>query len=200
MGKGRIKECLAADAPVTWPRDETSNRLSIDDLYRQHAAELCTAVLRRFGAGPPDPEDVVHAAFVRYAKIEDTSKIKNTRAFLYTITRNIVLDHKRHEKRTEAFVDEVLRDAGHSVETLTPEDVLEQREQFDIMVAAMKTLPKAQRQVIAMNRLEGKTYNEIAAATGWSTAKISRQIKHGVDAINAALLRANATKRRRGGS
>ena len=66
-------------------------------LYDRHWGELVHYVVAKFGTGPPDPEDVVQTAFVRYAAAPNNGEIKNERAFLYKTVRNVVPDHKRRE-------------------------------------------------------------------------------------------------------
>ncbi len=181
-------------APVPHTASQKGGAGPLEKLYRQYAAELVKYIHKTFGAGPPDPEDVVQAAFVRYANMAAPEKVQNSRAFLYATARNIILDHKRYDKRTEAFIDDVIRDAEQNLDKITPEDVSLQREQFEIMVSVIKKLPRKQGIILTMNRLHGKTYTEISRETGWSLGDISRQLNAGLGAIEDALLRANGGK------
>ena len=161
---------------------------SLDDLYRRHAADIRATLLKTFGAGPPEPDDVVHEAFAKYASLDDPARVNNPRAFLYTTARNIVLDHKRRQKRVEAYVAQALHEAAAlKLEGITSERVIIEKERFKIMVGAMKKLPRKQRVVLTMNRLHGKSYAEISRLTGWSAGDISRQMNAGLEAISEAL-------------
>lgn len=57
---------------------------AFEQIYRQYWSELCNYVLKTFGAGPPDPEDVAQAAFAKFAALENTDNIENKRAYLYS--------------------------------------------------------------------------------------------------------------------
>lgn len=161
---------------------------TLEALYHQYWAELCNTLKKHFGAGPPEPEDVAQAAFTKYASLKDPSAIKHPKAFLFTTARNIVLDHKRKEKRLDSFIQDVVaRTAGTNLEEVTPERVYMEKERFAIMTAVLKELPRKQQVVLTMNRLEGKTFAEIRAATGWSMGDIHRQLKAGIKAITDAL-------------
>jgi DNA-directed RNA polymerase specialized sigma24 family protein len=46
-----------------------------DALYAQYWAELCSYVRKRFGPGPPEPEDIVQEAFIRFAALDDADRI-----------------------------------------------------------------------------------------------------------------------------
>ena len=196
MSGMRTKGSMTAAGAVQVADIGGDARPTLDDLYRHYAGELRKAVRKSFGAGPPEPDDVVQAAFARYATLDDPAKVRNPRAFLYTTARNIVLDHKRGQRRTDAFIDEVLAEAGQQVDKITPEDVLLHREQFDIMVAVMRRLPKKQRVVLTMSRLHGHSYGQIARVTGWSVSDIGRQLNAGLETIDDALRRANRRGRR----
>lgn len=168
---------------------------SIDALYRRHAAELANSLKKTFGAGPPEPDDVVQATFAKYASLDDPVRIKNPRAYLYATARNIIRDHKRRQQRNDAFIAEALHGAGiANLEEITPERVIVERERLAIMAATLKRLPRKQRTVVAMSRLDGRTYEEISRATGWSLADISRQMTMAMRTIADALERPRRAK------
>lgn len=65
------------------------------ELYRRHLSELTRYIARTFGAGPPDPEDVVQEAFAQFAALENPQAVENPRAFLFaapTIWSSIIID------------------------------------------------------------------------------------------------------------
>lgn len=157
-------------------------------LYRAHWHELCRYVTLTFGAGPPEPEDAVQLAFTRYAALEAPQRVHNPRAFLYTTVRNIVLDHRRSQDRTDRYIRDALARSGEAaMDEISPERVLMERERFEILSAAIRRLSDKQQRVLAMNRYYGMTYEAIAARTGWSIADISRQVSRAVARLNAAL-------------
>src|SRR5689334_18562274 len=73
-------------------------------LYTEHWAELCAYLKRTFGAGPPDPEDIAQAAFVRFARIEHQEKIENPGAYLQRIAHNIAVSELRKSRAHGHFV------------------------------------------------------------------------------------------------
>lgn len=162
--------------------------LDLRRLYRAHWQELCRYVSHTFGAGPPEPEDVVQLAFTRYAALDAPERIKNPRAFLFTMVRNIVLDYRRTQDRADRYARDALAEAcAAPLQDASPERVVMEWQRFDAINAALKRLPLKQQQVLAMSRLHGMTYEEIAVRTGWSLADISRQLVRAVAALDAAL-------------
>ena len=111
--------------------------------------------------------------------------------------RNIVMDHKRKAKRNDAYVaDQLSFDPHFQLEEITPERVLEEKERFEILVAAMKALPRKQQVVLTMSRLQGKTYEQIIRETGWSLGDISRNLNTGKTALREALQRGRKKRAR----
>ncbi len=160
----------------------------LDGLYRLHFQSLCANIRKSFGAGPPEPEDAVQAAFARFASLKAPGEVKDPRAFLYIAARNIVLDYKRRKKLRETYEHEQrTSDPERELEQITPERVVVGKEAFDLLVDAMKSLPQKQQVVLTMSRLEGKTYREICKETGWSLADVSRQMSLGMVSLVKAM-------------
>lgn len=161
---------------------------SLEEIYRAYFEPLSAAIARTFGQGPPEPEEIVQAAFLKFMRLPDRGKVGNARAFLYATARNIIIDHKRKAKRNDAYVAEQLAfDPDFRLEEISPERVLEAKDRFAALVAAMKTLPYKQQVVLTLNRLHGKSYAEIIKATGWSLGDISRNLNAGKEALIRAL-------------
>ncbi len=150
---------------------------SLTGLYKRLWPELCAYISKTFGGGPPDPEDVVQTAFTRFSSLKGADKFEQPRALLYTIARNIVLDHKRHQQTTDRFIDNLLEEHGHRLDEITPERIVAARGQLKEQTLRINALPAKQRQILMLSRYYGYTYTEIAEKTGWSIADISRQLK-----------------------
>lgn len=168
----------------------------LDDLYRAHFSELCANIRKSFGSGPPEPEDAVQTAFEKFAKLENPDGVKDARAFLYVAARNVVLDHKRSAKVANAYIaEQIALDYELKLEGITPERVVDSKQRFETLVAAMRSLPEKQQLILAMSRLEGKSYAQIREETGWSAGDISRNMNAGISALVIALKRAERIKR-----
>lgn len=156
----------------------------LDQLYRAHYSDLCKNINVNFGPGPPEPEDVVQAAFIKFAALDDPQSIRNPRSFLFVAARNLVLDYKRRAKLNDAYLaDQIALDAELLLEEITPERVVIAKDYFDRLSAAIRRLPEKQQIVLAMSRLEGKSYQQIRAETGWSPADISRTLRAGMETV-----------------
>jgi RNA polymerase sigma factor (sigma-70 family) len=167
-----------------------SSAAGIEELYRDYWKELCRQLRRSFGPGPPDPEDVVQAAFARLAALDHPDRVHNPRAFLFTTARNLVLDHKRRQKLHFDYAQAVL--ATHStlsLDELTPERVYLNKERFEIIRDAVEKLPHKQRVILGLHRHRGYTYQQIASETGWSYGDVYRQMEAALASLSDAMKR-----------
>lgn len=171
-------------------RDAGPADTELDGLYRAHYGDLVVKIRAAFGSGPPEPEDAVQSAFMKFARLEDRATVSNPRNFLFISAQNIILDHKRASRTANAYIAEQLAlDTDMALEQITPERVVESKERFSILVAAMRQLPQKQQVLLAMSRIEGKTYREIAAETGYSLADVGRSINQAITTLVIALKR-----------
>ncbi|MEJ7935812.1 RNA polymerase sigma factor [Sphingobium sp. AN558] len=174
------------DDTASSSRGSSRQRL-LERLYRDHAANLVDWLRRRYGGGPPSPEDIAQTAFTKLASHSDIQHIEKIKPYLYATAVNVALDEIKWMKRTEAFIDHELNRIGQALEEITPERVYQGREQLDRLARVMERLPKKQREIVKRSRFLGQTYAQISAETGWSGADISRQLGEAMIAIQAGI-------------
>ena len=73
---------------------------------------------------------------------------------------------------------------------LLPENVLLQRQTIKAMANSVKMLPKTERTVLLLHRLDKLTYTQIAKKTGFSETTIRRKVAKAVERIRKDLIRA----------
>ncbi len=157
------------------PRTERAHVL--EKLYRSHAADLIGWLRRRFGDGPPDPQDIAQAAFTRLMGLKSIQDIADKRAFLFTVAANVALSGLKWRQRKQAFIERQLADHGLDIENITPERVHLSREKFVRLEALLQSMPVRQRDIVIRSRIHGQTYMEISAITGWSLGTIASEMK-----------------------
>src|SRR5262249_2149628 len=125
-------------------------------VYSRYWRELCTYVERKFGKGPPDPEDVVQLAFMKFAHFTAENLIENPRAFLYATVRNVVFDYRRRTRVSDAYARDI--EQGHADDApyeISPERVLLDRERLKLFAQALTRMPGQRRRMVLLNRFEG---------------------------------------------
>lgn len=162
----------------------------LERLYKLHGPALRQALTRRFGNGPPDPDDILQETFLKYLRLEKRDAVDRPAAFLFAMARNMMIDEIRRQGLRQKHRDALKIDPSYlNVEEKTPENVLESGQRFASLDAALATLPKRQKEFIVMSRIEGLSYREIAARTGASEATISRDIAKALGALRLELSR-----------
>lgn len=164
----------------------------LTDVYHRYRPELCRYISRRFGAGPPDPEDIVQQAFVRFAARRDLQAVANPRAYLYQVARNIAVDHERERQRHRRFVRQTVPLLeGEVTHDFDVELVLLGRDELKIVKAAILALPERDRIFLLLNRLEGVSFAEIARRTGMSASGVRLIVEQALSACQAAINKAD---------
>lgn len=162
----------------------------LERLYSLHGPALRLALRRRFGDGPPDPDDVLQDAFLKYLRLANRDEVDRPAAFLFAMARNMMIDEIRRLGIRQKHREALKIDPSYlNVEEKTPEYVLESGQRFAALNAALETLPPRQKEFIVMSRIEGLSYREIASRTGSSEATISREIAKALGALRTELLK-----------
>ena len=109
-----------------------------------------------------DAEDAVQELYLKLWKNRDAlDAVRNPRAYAVTLLRNICLDRIRQAYR---IVDAEPQEGSCGV--FDPDRAMDERERLQRVLAAVKSLPDEQRDILILRTVEGLDYNEIAALTG----------------------------------
>jgi RNA polymerase sigma-70 factor, ECF subfamily len=111
-------------------------------------------------------EDVVQEACLRAFKYFGTFRGGNARAWLLSIVRTTAfrwLQKNRAQQLVAEFDEEIHSDG---CESRSPETVLLQRADTQLLEQAMDRLPERLREVLVLRELEGLSYKEIAEVVG----------------------------------
>lgn len=117
-------------------------------------------------------EDIVQESFM---KIWNNCKeiIFNTvRSYLFTIANRLFLNSVRHEKVKLNFASKT----GASIDKETPEFQAIHNEFKDKLETAIASLPEKQRVVFLMNRIDKKTFKEIAESLDISVKTVEKRM------------------------
>lgn len=120
-------------------------------------------------------EEIVQESFVQLflhkERLEDAEGIY---PYLYTVSKRLAISHFRKKVSQERYEDYY----AHVWEESTDENQkrIEEKDLRRIVQRAIDELPKQQRLVYRMNKLEDKSYHEIADAVGLSKNTVRNQI------------------------
>ena len=150
-------------------------------LVRQGYESAFEEIFRRYGAAlrsyaasivtPQRADDVTQEAFTKaYLALRGSDKEIQLRPWLYRIVRNTALTNLRDEPKPGLELDEA-RAAG-----MSPEELAEQREEINRLLAGLRELPEPQRAAIVMRELEGLSHEQIATSLGLSGGAVRQSI------------------------
>ena len=143
--------------------------------YARHESDILAFLRRRLPR--EDAEDLCQETFARAVAAGDALRDPSrVRAYLYRIAHNLMVNHLRRRGRvwTEADLGD-----GVDLELLAgavDREGPEARRDWDVLSGRLSELlgelPADQRRAFRLGALERRPYAEIAAATGWSVAKV----------------------------
>lgn len=157
-------------------------------LFENNRQELCQYLRARYGAGPPDPEDAVQAAFLKLSQLEDVHRLRNPRAFLYRVARNALIDgRRRHQTRQRHLEADNVNPAPQSGADCDPVRVLQGKQDVSALELAIMGLETRERDFLLLFRLHGLSYSEIARRSGMSRNGVKAVIARALGACEQAM-------------
>lgn len=175
---------MAADQDEQLAEVVTRERLRLFDFIRRRVAD------------PGDAEDILQDVF---AKLVEANRllmpIDHITGWLFRVARNRIIDLFR--KTRPARLGDL---AAGEDERLLAEDLLPspdagpdalyaRHELIDELEAAMAELPRAQRDVFVAHEIEGRSFKEMAEATGVSVNTLLSRKRYAVQHLRARLQR-----------
>lgn len=157
----------------------------ISALYQAEAQRL-RAFVRRIVGNHGTAEDVVQQAFVNLLRLGGNGAQVNA-GYITQAARNLALNYLRDAKR-RADVELTGVELDHIADTRpTPEMIVMYRRELQRLLAAIAALPERRRQAFVLKRIEGLSYDEIAARMGTSRNTVISQVVAAMAQLDAAL-------------
>lgn len=144
------------------------------DIYRKYQSPLRGFIAKRIPS-KADVEDILQNVFYQLSRIDLVDNpITHISAWLYSVTRNQIIDHSRKHREEEipyvsntddenVFIREV-------TETLmdinSPESEFVKSLIWEELETALTELPQEQRDIFELTEMEGFSFKEISEITG----------------------------------
>jgi RNA polymerase sigma factor (sigma-70 family) len=122
--------------------------------------------LRRSLPSQADVDDVVQESYIRLLKAKEKRLIRSTKAFLFTIARNVVRDFLHRRARTASIP---ITETGALPVLEGDESLVEgicRRQELAVLREAIDSLPDRCREVILLRKIKGLSQKEIAELLG----------------------------------
>jgi len=142
-----------------------------NDLFKMHSRTIRNHIYYKCG-DPDQAEDIMQEAFIRLWNNCKKIFLEKARAFLYKASTNLFLNQVEHKKVRLEYAKGYHRDRNHE----SPDFLLEEKEFMIKLQGAIADLSEAQREVFLLNRIDKKTYNEIAEMLGISVKAVEKRM------------------------
>jgi RNA polymerase sigma-70 factor, ECF subfamily len=200
----RVKDAAASRSEIAdealMIRFQNGDRSAFTLLVRRHQSPLYNFALRQLRS-PSAAEEVVQDAFVRV--VHNAAEFKHASRFstwLYTITRNLCIDHVRKRNlRNHPSLDEPKHsggDGGSDGPTLgdrtadaraNVERTAVAAEIRERLLAAVDELPDEQREVFLLREVSNVPFKEIAEIVGIPENTVKSRMRYALERLQAAL-------------
>jgi RNA polymerase sigma-70 factor (ECF subfamily) len=155
--------------------------------------------LRRFVRDATAAEDLLQEVFLRVIKSADEWRgAAKFSTWLYTIARNLCVDHARRAVHRDAASLDGPAHAGAEADATLHDRIASPAPRADEVVAdrqakakidaAIATLPPEQREVFLMREVMEMPFAEIAAAVGASEPTVKSRMRYALEKLRAALI------------
>ncbi|QCK16933.1 RNA polymerase sigma factor [Mangrovivirga cuniculi] len=134
---------------------------NFDSLFKEEARSLFSYLSYRFG-DKEQANDAVQDAFVKLWQKCAEIPYEKAKGFLYTAASNLMTSVKRHEQVKLKYYEKVSKIDSDKENNVSPEYLIIEKEYMDHLTEAINNLPDRQRTAYLLNRVEKKTYKEIA--------------------------------------
>lgn len=124
-------------------------------------------------AGAATPEDMVQEAIIRVWKLQRGGEdFRSLQAISYTILKNICLDYIKLKKNNTQALDTLPVNTLGAQERNSPYQVLETKEQIELLKTAIRHLPADQQVVLRLRDVMGYELEEIAQVLETSSGNV----------------------------
>ncbi|MEM0952624.1 MAG: RNA polymerase sigma factor [Pseudomonadota bacterium] len=167
----------------------------LETLFNEEYDDLVRFLYARFGAGPPEPEDVAQHAFLKLHDRGHLEDIDNPKAFLWRTASNLVVsglraENVRHKYKTDQDAKKPEAEGVHS----SPERVIETEQELFLVSQALAGMPLRRRRAFVLHRFEGMSYTAIGRQLGIGRTAVTKHIARATMEIDTVLDQAMQNK------
>ena len=180
---------MSSAAPLL-PRIVAGDELAVRECVERYGA-LIWSLVRRWSPEARDAEDAVQEVFVDLWRSAARYEItRSTEAgWVAMVTRRRLIDRLRRRQRAVEL--EPLPDDFDLADDTQADDSRDDR--VERARAALRALPEAQRTVLELSLLHGRTHDEIAKATNTPLGTVKSHIRRGLQRARALLQQGDAS-------
>jgi RNA polymerase sigma factor (sigma-70 family) len=156
-----------------------------DQSLDTYVAGLRRYFAKRVPAGQID--DLIQEVFLRLQAHDAKGPIEHLDRYLFTVAASVLTDQSRRRAVRHDGAHESFEERHHPVDERSPERVLLDREELDVVMQAIAALPSRTRDVFVLHRFEEMSGSRIAAALGLSVSAVEKHIMRALRVLHERL-------------
>ncbi|MDD3140518.1 MAG: RNA polymerase sigma factor SigZ [Lachnospiraceae bacterium] len=146
---------------------------NINNIWEEFSTPLFAFIKRRIN-NDQDVEDVLQNVFMKiYNNINKLDELNNIHAWVYTITKNTIIDYYRMQNH-DFYFDEISEDIAIG-ENLVAENTINEISQCLIMM--IQFLPEKYKQALTLTEIENLSQKELADKAGLSVSGAKSRVQ-----------------------
>lgn len=161
---------------------KSKNTSETSPIFRmfQENETILRKFLRRFTSNAHDIEDICQETILRALEAEKSRDIREPRAFLFGVTKNIV--RKKLDKESKTLIDFIEDFTPQEYITDEPsiEDSIDSRQRMLVFAEAVARLPRQCQRVFTLKKVYGYSHKEIARQLGISISTVEKHAATGL--------------------
>lgn len=145
----------------------------ISRLFTHHREAIIAFLIRRVRC-PEAAQDLSQETFLRLMRQESVAHADNLGGYLFRIAENLAIDFLRHHQRIA--LNTVPIDEALQCSAIQPEQWAIVRQQCEILLDAIASLPSQCRHVFLLRKIDELSYAEISKQLGISEKTVQRHL------------------------
>jgi RNA polymerase sigma-70 factor (ECF subfamily) len=144
--------------------------------YVAHYPDLVRFLRHKLGSAS-EAADLAHESFARWLSFVRDSRglVREPRAFLFHVARNLVQDAWRSRARRAMAVEDG-RETGGAPPSVSPERAAEARQRLSLLARAVGELPPRCREAFELHKFHGLSHDEVAARMRISRNMVEKHV------------------------
>ncbi|GAA3655719.1 RNA polymerase sigma factor [Flavivirga jejuensis] len=150
--------------------------------FKKHSKEVFNFLMYNYG-DKQLAEDIIQESFLTLWKNCKNVPLKNVRAYLYTISKNKIIDAFRSNKHALNYK----KNTTKIVDKQTPEYIFEEKEFHQKLNRVLDKMPENYRIPFLLNRVDKKKYREISEIMDVSVKSVEKRIFNALEFLQKEL-------------
>ena len=144
---------------------------SLEKVYKMYYSKLY-GFAKKFDSATLGPEDFVQQTFLKlWEKLDQLKEDVLLDKQIYTICKNLIINHLNREAKTVAQIEEKYLPEGDEVE-----DLVRKNNKLKKIYSIIQKLPAKRKNIFLLHKINNLTYEEIAESLGISKKTIANHI------------------------